>query len=154
MRKLPRLGFGVSAVEDLERAFGAPVRSVGERNWPDLAERLTDYLLDPTRAPVLSFADVERALRERWRIPVVEISETIGSMGPLREADPEYGRCGVRLLDLMGESQVYIVVRARGGESAAVALGAAARARAFRQSLRDVAFAEHSLPTGLHGSDA
>ena len=107
------LGAATGQREEVELglAFGEPVARVTDANWAELAGRLQSYLLRPDRDPVLSFDAIARSLATRWGTPVVETPYPVGSMGPLGDADRDYGRCSVRLLDLFGESKVYLVVR-------------------------------------------
>jgi len=97
--------------DELERAFGEPVSRVSELNWGELARRLGAYVARPDRTPVEDYGAIRRALQERWSLPVVETPHEVGAMSPLGEADPDYGRCGVRLLDFLRETRVYLVIR-------------------------------------------
>jgi hypothetical protein len=103
--------------DELEQAFGKVEGRVSEVGWPRRAKTVLDYVRRWDRNPVTDYNAIRRFLQERWGLPVVETEHAVGAMGPLAEADRDYGRCSVRLLDLLGETNVYVVIRKRENRS-------------------------------------
>lgn len=99
------------ADERLEEAFGSWDGLGIGGDWRERALRLQEYVARTDRTPVESYAEVRTAIQRSWELPVVETSHEVGAMGPLGDADPDYGRCGVRLFGLLGETTIYLVVR-------------------------------------------
>src|SRR5512146_451459 len=89
---------------------------VGEA-WAERASLLTEYVRQPDRVPFLDYDAIRKSLVEYCGMPVVETPHVVGPMGPLGDADQDYGRCSVRLLDLLGEARVYVVISQTSGSS-------------------------------------
>jgi hypothetical protein len=96
---------------ELQRAFGGDRGRGAEWDWPERASHVLNYALEPDRAPIVDYVAIRRFLVERWGLPVVETEHAVGAMGPIADADRDYGRCSVRLLDFVSETAVYLVVR-------------------------------------------
>jgi hypothetical protein len=76
---------------------------------PDPAA-LRNYVAAPGREPVESYGSIREFLRAHWEIPVVETEDQVAELEQLGGAR-SIGRCGVRLLDLVGKEDTHIVVR-------------------------------------------
>lgn len=92
------------------------------RDWEARAGRLREYVAEPGREPVRSYGAVREFLEVEWGLPVVELREAVAEAGPLDGQVSDRGRCGVRLLDLFGATEVYLVVRRGPGDGEADAL--------------------------------
>jgi hypothetical protein len=111
VREMPRRLGAPTDTAELPQAFGAEKAPVTESNWQQRAEHVLEYVRRPDRSPVTDYETIRRFLEEHWRLPIVETQHAIAPMGPLAEADRDYGRCSVRLLDFLGVARAYVVVR-------------------------------------------
>jgi hypothetical protein len=82
-----------------------------ERQWPELAKALRKYVETPDRSPVESYDAIRELLQEHWKIAVIETEEPVSELEQLGGAGGSIGRCGVRLLDLVGRADIHVVVR-------------------------------------------
>jgi hypothetical protein len=84
------------------------------------AQALREYVLAAGRQPVGSYDAIRQFLEEDWGMPVVEISGEVPETELVGGAGRDSGRCGVRLLDLLGTTSIYLVVRRGAGGTAAM----------------------------------
>jgi hypothetical protein len=85
---------------------------VTELGWLEWAERVKLFVTGPRR-PLCdaAYKEIRDHLATVCRVQCVETDVPVPSMGPLAEADIEYGRCSVRLLDFASTTNVYLVLR-------------------------------------------
>jgi hypothetical protein len=101
----------MTALADLAKTLASARGPVTDRDWPNRARALLGYVARVDRDPVFDYWAIRDLLAEHWELPVVETEHSVGSLGPIGNADRDYGRCSVRLLDFLGETRTYIVVR-------------------------------------------
>jgi len=92
---------------DLERAS----ESGATRQLSERPQALREYVAAPGREPVESYAAIRELLQAHWKIPVIETEDRVAELEQLGGARGSIGRCGVRLLDLVGSTDIHIVVR-------------------------------------------
>lgn len=101
----------MTAATELQGALGATDSPVVDQDWLERGRALLAYIEQEDRKPVVDYETIRAALADRWGLPVVETEYAVGPMSPLGEADREYGRCSIRLLDFLGATRIYVVIR-------------------------------------------
>jgi hypothetical protein len=106
-------------VERLREDLAPGSATFGSRQPAGRAQALREYVAASGRQPVGSYDAIRQFLAEDWEMPVVEISGEVPETELVGGAGRDSGRCGVRLLDLLGTTSIYLVVCAGAGSTAA-----------------------------------
>lgn len=100
----------VDLLERLRVELGVTSESSLDQKLPEVAEVLREYVRAPGREPVENYQAIREFLQTHWKISVIETGDPVWELEQLGGAQRSIGRCGVRLLDLLGRADIHIVV--------------------------------------------